>query len=184
MIATTEQIEKASTKDFKRMVDLVSRFTRAKNALGRMSAKVDKQYLASVERHLGKFTTLQRIATQTEEELERLATAHPEWFPASKRSVVTPSGTVKMHESTSLVVESEEVTLSLLDQKAEKDKDFKASLYIKTQRTPNLNTLSTWTDEELLAVGIKREKKDNFSVVVAKVDMSKAVKDVTGKGKK
>jgi hypothetical protein len=184
MIATREQIERANAQDFSLLVKLLDRFSRATNALAKMQTRVDKAQLDAVARHAGKYARLQLILAKKGEELEQLARQHPEWFPKEQRNVKTPSGKVSMHESTALVVENEEITLSLLDKKAEADKTFTLSLYVNVKRSPNLNTLNTWTDEQLASVGIKREKKDNFKVEAATVKMDKAIKAKTAKATK
>jgi hypothetical protein len=184
MIATREQIEKANAQDFSLLVKLLSRFSRATNALAKMQTRVDKAQLDAVSRHAGKYARLQLMLAKMGEELEQLARQHPEWFPKEQRHVKTPSGKVSMHESTALVVENEDITLSLLDQKAKQDETFDTSLYINVKRSPNLNTLGTWTDEQLASVGIKREKKDNFKVEAATVKMDKALKAKPAKAAK
>lgn len=175
----------AETDDFKNMINLLSVYTAAHNALTGLEHNNNEQYLEIVDDKINDYAQLQKSLTEAETSLEIITRKHPEWFKTSQ-SIKTPYGTVQFRESTKLVVENPEVSILLIRHREESDardeqkkpeEKFKATNYVRTEEKLNLEALEGMTDVELAELRIKRIPSDNFSVKPAKIDMGKAVKE-------
>jgi hypothetical protein len=178
MPAKTEQ---PTSEDFKNMVNLLAVFSDASNRLDELEASANGSLLELIDEHKTEYAQLQHTLTETETALEVIALRHPDWFGEKKRSIKTPYGTVKFHASTKLVVKNEEVTLLLLDKHAQENPEFKRADYVRSHEELNIEALEKLDDATLKKFRIERVPNDNFSVVAAKVDMGKAVKEAVEK---
>ena len=123
---TTEKPE-----DFKNLIDLMSVYSQASHSLDEMAAEINNMLLELIDDKRTDYASLQKALTESETAMEHIALSHPEWF-TDARSVKTPYGIVKFHRSTKTVVKNEELTLLLVKQHAEKNKDFDLSLYVQS----------------------------------------------------
>ena len=170
------------SEDFTNLVNLLSVYSEATHRLDQMQADMNGEMMETIDSYKDAYAKMQRTLTEAESALEVIATRHPEWF-AEKRGLKTPYGTVKFTRSNPLVVSNEELTLELIERDAHK-LGLDPENLIREVKTLNLEVLETLTDEQLKAFRCKREAKENFSVVAAKVDLGKAVKEAVEKPNK
>lgn len=163
------------------MVNLLAVYSEAANRLDELQASANGSLLELIDGAKEEYAKLQQTLTESESALEVIALRHPEWFSEKKRSVKTPYGTVKFHASSKLVVKNEEVTLLLLDKLADENPEFKRADYVRSKEELNIEALEKLDDAVLKKLRIERVPTENFSVVAAKVDMGKAVKEAAEK---
>lgn len=163
------------SEDFTNLVNLLSVFSEATHRLAEMEANISSEMMNLVDDYKKDYAGMQLTLTEAERALEVIATRHPEWFTET-RGLKTPYGTVKFRQSKVLVVSNEELVMEIIRRDAEKLGLDPATLLRQTTEL-NLEALETLPDEQLHAFKIKRQVKDNFSVVAAKVDLGKAVKE-------
>lgn len=164
------------SEDFQNLVNLLSVYTEASHRLGEMEANLNAEMMETVDAYKEDYAGLQRTLTEAEKAIELIAVRHySEWF-GERKSLKTPYGTVKFVRSTSIVVENEELSVEIIRRDAAKH-GLDPALLIRTKEELNLEALETLTLEQLKAFKVGRQTKDNFSVVPAKVDLGKAVKE-------
>lgn len=190
MISTTEQTgggRKPSgndESDFKSIVELLATYSRAENELEQLQATANEEFLITVDGLKGKYARLQQRMIETETALEVLARKHPEWF-ADKKTIKTPYGSVQLKNNPPrIVADNPELSIVLIENEGERDRGFKPENYIHEQKSLNLEALAGCTDEQLKKFRLRREQSDTFTVKSAKLDMGKAVKELTPEVKK
>jgi hypothetical protein len=171
------QTDQPASEDFSNMVNLLAVYSEASNRLDELQALANGSLLELIDAHKTEYADLQHTLTESETALEVIALRHPEWFAKDKRSIKTPYGTVKFHASSKLEIKNEEVTLLLLDKLAAENKQFKRADYVREKEELNLEALEKLDEATLKKLRIERVPNDNFSVVAAKVNMGKAVKE-------
>lgn len=167
------------SEDFINLVNLLGVFSEATHRLAEMEANLNGEIIVAIDEYKDDYAKMQRTLTETERSLEVIATRHPEWF-ADKKGLKTPYGTVKFTRSNPLVVNNEELTLELIERDAH-TLGLDPENLIREVKSLNLEVLETLTDEQLKAFRCKRVPKENFSVVAAKIDLGKAVKEAAEK---
>lgn len=168
---------------FKNMVDLMAVYSAAFNELSELETEANGLLLELIDDKRADYARVQKALTESEAALEMIAREHPEWFQ-DKRSVTTPYGTAKFTRSTKLKVDDEEVTIILIERLATEDKSFDASGLIVPSKKLNLEALEKLDPLVLAKLRVEIERKDNFKVEEAKVNMGKAVKDAQKKADK
>ena len=177
-----------TSKDFEDAVDLLALYSDASNELDALQAGANDELLELLDEKKKEYAKWQEILAKTEAALEALALKHPDWFTPNRRSIKTPYGTMKLHSSTKLEVKNEEVTLLLIEQEMNRQevaaatdpsyqRPFDAAKLRRTHVALNLEAIEQLDDATLKQFRIVRAKKDNFSVVPAKLDMGKAVSE-------
>lgn len=167
------------SEDFTNLVNLLSVFSEATHKLDEMQANLNGELMLVIDQYKADYAAMQKTLTEAETALEVIATRHPEWF-TEKKGLKTPYGTVKFTRSNPLVVPNEELTIELIERDAH-GLGLDPENLIREVKTLNLEVLETLTPEHLKAFRCKREAKENFSVVAAKVDLGKAVKEAAEK---
>lgn len=167
------------SEDFTNLVNLLSVFTEATHRLAEMEANLNGEMMATIDDYKKDYATMQKTLTETETALEVIATRHPEWFE-EKKGLKTPYGTVKFTSSNPIEVGNEELTIELIKRDA-KGLGLDGSKLIRTCEELNREALEALTPEQLASFRLKRVAKQNFSVVAAKVDLGKAVKEAAEK---
>ena len=170
------------SEDFKNLVDLLDVFSFAHHSLEEMQANMNREIMETIEGYRKDYSEMQRTLTEAETAIEVIATRHPEWF-AEKKGLKTPYGMVKFTTSRPLVVANEELSLELIRRDAH-GLALDPENLIREREELNLEVLATLSDEQLRAFKIRRETKENFSVVPAKIDLGKAVKEAAEKPEK
>lgn len=190
MISTTEQTgvgRKPSgndESDFKSIVELLATYSQAENELEQLQATANEEFLITVDGLKGKYARLQQRMIETETALEVLARKHPEWF-ADKKTIKTPYGSVQLKNNPPrIVADNPELSIVLIENEGERDRGFKPENYIHEEKSLNLEALGGCTDEQLKKFRLRREQSDTFTVKSAKLDMGKAVKELTPEVKK
>lgn len=163
------------SEDFTNLVNLLGVFSEATHRLAEMEANLNGEIILAIDNYREDYAKMQQTLTEAERALEVIATRHPEWF-AEKKGLKTPYGTVKFTRSNPLVVTNEELTLELIERDAH-GLGLDPENLIREVKTLNLEVLETLTDDQLKAFRCKRVAKENFSVVAAKIDLGKAVKE-------
>jgi ribosomal protein L31 len=176
MNKTLKALEKSL--EYKNLVDLQAVHAEATRQIAEITTRVQESYLEIVDGVRDEYALAQSAITETEAALEIIARKHPEWF-SEKRSVKTPYGVVKFHKSTSLQIDSEELTILLI-----KSEFIEPDLYIVESEKLNLEALEDVPDEELKRIRVTRIVTDNFSVKAATIDLGKAVKKAEEKAEK
>lgn len=161
----------AAANDYKNLVDLLAVFSEATNRMTALQASVQSDYMELIDVAKSEYAKLQKTLGDAEAALEALTLAHPEWFSDDRKSIKTPYGTVKLTKSTSLKIPNEEATIILIEA-AGRGEDF-----LRSKQEINREALEQLTDAELKPLRVKRITGQSFSVVAAKLDMGKAVKD-------
>ncbi len=169
--------ELSKSEDFANVVNLLAVYSDASNRLTELETTANFGLLGIVDEHKAEYAQLQKALTDAESALELICLAHKEWFGADRKSIKTPYGTVKFHSGTKLVVKNEEATVLLIQREAEHNPEFKLDDYLRKVETPNLEALERLDDAALRKFRVERVREDKFSVVPAKVDMGKAVKE-------
>lgn len=164
------------TDDFKNMLDLLAIFSSASNGMAEMQSELNEEMLSATDPRRDEYSKPQKAMTEAESGLEVIALRHPEWF-ADRKSIKTPYGQVKFTRSTTLEVPNPEVCILLVNQRAEKDKQFDKTQFLRQREELNLEAFEAMSDEQLKTFRIKRVANENFSVSPAKVDLGKAVKE-------
>lgn len=163
------------SQDFQTLVNLLSDYTEATHFLTELEGVIGQQMKDVIDQHKTAYARMQKLLTTSERELEIIATRHPEWF-TEKKGVKTPYGTVKFTRSTVLEIKNEELSLELIRRDAH-GLTLDPENLIRTRDELDREALEDLSDEQLKAFKIRRIPKENFSVVAAKVDMGKAVKE-------
>jgi len=166
--------------DFKNIVDLLAIYSEASHRLDEMQANLNCEVVECIDGYKADYATMQKTLTETETALEVIATRHPEWFK-EKKGLKTPYGTVKFTRSAPLVVPNAELSMELIRRDAAAVLALDPENLIRTVEELNLEVLETLTPEQLKVFKIRRETKENFSIVPAKVDLGKAVKEAAEK---
>ncbi|MDB6125477.1 MAG: hypothetical protein JWQ71_4470 [Pedosphaera sp.] len=164
------------SNEFANMVSLLAVYSEASNRLEELQSEINREFLESVDEHQTEYAGLQETLTRTEAALEAVALTHPAWFQ-TKKSIKTPYGTLTT--SKKLHVPNEEVTLVLLEAESKADAKFQVGHFIRNTPELNLEALEKLDDDMLARLRIHRVTDQNFKVDAAKVDMGKAVKEIT-----
>lgn len=170
-----------SAEEFSNLVSLMALFSEVTNRMDDLQTDVNRQFLELIDEHKAEYAELQDKAAQAEKALEILTLRNPGWFSEKRKSIKTPYGSVKFHKSTKLEIGDEEKVILRLKLYARDNLAFTLPNFVKNRETLDIEALEKLTDAELLAFGITRLRKDNFSVEAAKVDMGKAVKEDAAK---
>lgn len=178
MSAKTEQ---PTNEDFSNLVNLLAIYSDASNRLTEMETAANFALLQIVDEHKAEYAQLQKALTDAESALEVIALSHTEWFGKDRKSIKTPYGTVKFHRATRLVVKNEEATVLLIEREAEHNSAFREDDYLRKVKALNIEALERLDDAVLKKFRVERVQEDKFSVVPAKVDMGKAVKEAAEK---
>lgn len=181
-----KKIELPTSKEFEDAVDLLALYSDAANRLEELQAEANGELLQILDDKKADYAKWQEKMAQCEAGLEILARKHPDWFSADRRSIKTPYGTIKLHSSSKLEVKNEELSTVLIEQEIERQRTaaaadplykppFDASQLLRTRTVLNLEAIENLDESVLRQFRIERVRKDNFSVVPAKLDMGKAV---------
>jgi Bacteriophage Mu Gam like protein len=165
--------------DFTNLVDLLAVFSEATHHLAEMAANLNSEMMVCIDGYKADYSAMQKTLTEAETALEIIAIRHPEWFKET-RGLKTPYGTVKFTSSNPLVVSNEELAIELIERDAHR-LGLDPENLIRERKELNLEALETLTPEQLAAFRVKRVKKENFSIVAAKIDLGKAVKEAAEK---
>jgi hypothetical protein len=168
-------------EDFANLVDLLAVYSDASNRLAELEASANGALLSIVDEHKAEYAQLQKALTDAESALEVIALAHTEWFGENRKSIKTPYGTVKFRRGAKLMVKNEEATVLLIQREGEHNPEFKAEDYLRKVETLNIEALERCDDATLKKFRVERVSEDSFSVVPARVDMGKAVKEAAEK---
>jgi len=161
------------------MVNLLAVYSDASNRLTELESSANAALLTIVDEHKTEYAQLQKALTDAESALELIALAHTEWFGENRKSIKTPYGAVKFRRGAKLVVKNEEATVLLIQREGERNPEFND--YLRKVETLNIEALERCDDATLKKLRIERVVEDSFSVVPAKVDMGKAVKEAAEK---
>ena len=159
--------------DYKNLVDLLAVYSEASNQMLALQSEVQAQNLELIDGSKARYADLQKTLGDAESALEALALAHHEWFPANRKSIKTPYGTVKLTATTTLDVANEEATVILIQNSGSENSE----KFLRQKTELNREALETLSDAELRPFRIKRVKDQSFSVTPTKLDMGKAVKE-------
>lgn len=172
--------------DREKFLAAFEKFTIARNICDQLNAELQKENLNLVQEKSGEWL----LATAAEADAESVALAlleaHPEWF-GTKQSFKTPHGTVQKKKSKSLVMINETVTTKLIiGQYAPEAKSLQRLLgeaadYLHIEIKPNKEALEGLSDEQLAALGIRREESETITLKPLTVDLGKAVEAKTKK---
>jgi len=173
-----KQPQDRQTELFQNFIELLGIYTDASNRIAELENDANDHLLALLTSGIDDYSKLQVTLTNTEQALELICRAHPEWF-GDKKSITTPYGTAKLHSTTKLEISNPEATLLLIKHEGERNTEFKAVDFIHSKEEPNLEALEKLPDTVLKNFRIFRVKDESFSVVPAKVKMGKAVKEAT-----
>jgi hypothetical protein len=166
-------------------VNLLAVYSDVSNRLSALQLQCDQDLLGVLDDVKEDYTELQGQLTQADSMVEAIASRHPEWFKV-KKSIATPYGTVKFHSSKKLDVPNEEASIVRIQLEAEKrfptpaqkaQREEFIAKYVRTSSVLDKEALEKEEDSFLTLLGIKRTKKENFSIVAATLDMGKAVKE-------
>jgi hypothetical protein len=151
--------------DYKNLVDLLAVLSETHNRLDALQTAVNEATLELVDEH------------NTEAALEIIARKHPEWF-AKKKSLTTPYGSVALKTNPpKLEVKNEELSIVLIEQEAERNREFNAAAFIETKKVLRLDVLSGEDDDTLAKFRIKRVQGSTFSAKPATLNLGEAVKE-------
>jgi len=172
--------------EFQNLVKLLAIFSEASNRIDTLQAEATADHLETIDHIRDEYAALQQALTESGTALELIVLKHPEWF-ATKRSIKTAFGTVKLHTSHPLVIPNEEVTQLLIEKEIEGQKlrradptapasEFDAAALLRTRIEIDREALEKLDESQLKKLRVHRERKDNFSVAPAKLDLGAAVK--------
>lgn len=176
MIAPAEPQAAGQSQDFARLVELQQEHTRSSTELERIETEMTKDSQAGAAKHTAEYVCHQERKAAVETEIKALFARNPQWLDAGEKTVKTPFGSVSSRTATSLEIPDEDATVALLELRAARDKDFDASLFIRTRKVPNVEALESLTDAELSKLGVTRTTTERVTVKPAKVDATKVVK--------
>lgn len=167
------------SQDFKNLVDLLAVYSEATHSLDEMQANLNNEAMIVIDQYREDYAKMQKTLTEAETSIEIIAIRNPGWF-AEKKGLKTPYGTVKFTRSNPLVVSNEELAIVLIEREAH-TLGLDPENLIRERKELNLEVLETLTDEQLRMFRLRRVAKENFSVVAAKIDLGKAVKEAAEK---
>jgi hypothetical protein len=181
-MTTPKAVKKDTFKEspeFAQFISLLSLVSRVTNDLSKIATTANEKLFEILEKEQSNFALLQSTLTEAEQELKQIALKHPEWF-GTKKSITTPFGSVSTRPSSKLVpMDSEDASIALIEREAEINKEFKPEDFLHFKKSLNLEALEKKDDKELIRFRIKREKKENFSIKPAKVEVGKSVQQAT-----
>lgn len=176
MIAPFEPTASAHSQDFARLVELQQQHSETTHALEALENKMSLAALDAASENAEAYVINQEKLASLDDEIKALFEAHPEWREAGKKSVKTPFGSVEQRSATELVIPNPEATVILIEARAAKDKEINAANFIRVEKTPNVEALEAWSDDELSKVGITRKTSEKITVKAAKVKAAAVVK--------
>lgn len=176
-----------ASEDFTELVNLLSIYTEASNQLAALQNTANESVVDILDDLKGDYAALQETVTKTESAMEAIALRHPDWF-TTKKTIKTPYGQIRLHSSTELEAVNEEASIVRIKLEAQKrhpgDSDAAiaarqkfVSQYVRSEERLNKEALELEDDAFLSIVGIKRDRKQNFSAKPATLDLGKAVKE-------
>lgn len=175
MIATTEP-QAGQSQDFARLIELQQEHTKSSTELERIQTVMTADSQAAAAAQTTDYVIHQERVAAMEREIRALFARNPQWLTDGEKTVKTPFGSVSSRSVASLEIPDAEATVVLLELRAVKDKDFDASLFIRTQKVPNVEALESLDDAELSKLGVTRTKTERVTVKAAKMDAAKVVK--------
>ncbi len=152
------------------LVALMFAHTQTTIRLDEMQIIADRALLTTTEVMRDEHATLQGREAALKQQIEIIVRQHPEWF-AERKSIVTPGGTVKMTSTTTLEVDNEELSVTLVE--SHLADGFECEAYLRRKTELNLDALAALDDAELRRYKIRRVQSDKFSVAPAKVKLGK-----------
>jgi hypothetical protein len=167
---TTEHVPESPA--FAEVVQLMALGSEADARLKAMGAEIDQAYLDLVDEHRAEYAKLQAALAQAEAAMELYCQQNPGWFKLQK-SIKTPYGKVAFRAGTSLVVKDKEATVRLIEALFGRA----AERMLHQEKSPNLEVLESWADEDLKRIMVERVRADVFRFTPAAVDMGKATKE-------
>jgi hypothetical protein len=169
------KMELTNPDQFEQMVGLLAEFTDTANLLARLENDLNHEFLKLLKSELKDYAAYQNIITEAEKRIKEIAERNPQWF--AKPTIKTPFGTVKRTTGTSLVTESEELSVELISREGELDPRFLPVDYLRTRIELDREALEKLPDDKLRRFGIRRETRTDIKVSAANVDMGKAVEE-------
>jgi hypothetical protein len=164
--------------DFTALVDLLSRYAKAKNCLQGLETTAQTEFLIVVDENKPEYARHQQIVTECEARIEVIARRHiapGDWFDKS-RTVKTPFGSVSVRSTTSLAVANEELTIVLIEQRIEQESELypdeePSAKLLRTRTELNLEALEKLDDTELARLRIQRVTDDKLTIKPSKIDL-------------
>lgn len=156
--------------DYENLVNLLAILSEANARQTAMQGEIDQAFLDTIDAHRKDYAENQSKITETEEAIREIAARHPEWFPAKKKTVQTPYGSVKSVSSKKIVAPSPEASIALIKQAD------RATEFIRIREELDLEALEDLEDAELALFGIRREANETITPKPAVVNLGEAVK--------
>lgn len=176
MIAQIDPTGHSGSQDFARLVELQMKFSGLDVQLADLEAEMNANSLRALKHSATDYVVLQEERSRVETEIKALFAAHPEWRDDGQKSVKTPFGHVQQRSVSELDVPNPAMTIALIEARAARDAQFKADLYIKTEKSPKLEALEALSDDELSKLGVRRATSEKITVKPLKANVAKAVK--------
>jgi hypothetical protein len=155
---------------YKNLVDLLAVRSAAESTLAEWEANMHQAYVDLVDAGRKEYVDLQKTIAAADAAIEATALLNPQWFEA-ERTVKTPYGSVAKRRVTKLVVENEEVTVALLEQRGPE-----AEAFLRVRKQVNVEALETMGDEELRRIRVRRVQSESIAIRCTKPDFGKAAK--------
>lgn len=171
----------APSQDFARIVELLQEFTATDTQLQRVDADINTAVQHGAQVYAADYVILQERRAAVEQEVKTIFARNPGWLVKGEKTIKTPYGSISTRDVPSLKIHNEEATLALIDQRAKTDAKFDPSIYTRTVREVNKDTLATLPDDELSRLGVARITTEIVTVKPAKVDATKVVKAAKAK---
>lgn len=157
--------------ELKKLARLLAELQRTDNALDKLNAKANGRLQKITDKLGANLLALGEAKAAVERELEALARAHPEWFPADNRTKDTPHGAASARQSKRVIldgVSEEEVMRRLVSEEAaagtaDAPKPFRFDDLVKTTRELRREQLALLPPEVLARLGLKIEEEDTFT---------------------
>jgi len=169
MKTTTKKNDMPTGNPYSDLVAKLAEYSEQCNELAVMEADLQARQMEAILKDSLEYSLLLQSVADQEAQIEAMAIRHPEWFVKPK-TLKTPCGEVSFRTSTKLEPANEDLTMALIEQRADKD------LYLRTRNFLNIEALETLSDVELAGLKITRVTTDKCTVKPMKVDLGKAVK--------
>ena len=174
-------------EQFQHMTELLAELSDYTNRLQRLENGLNANFLTILKSKVEDYSAIQAVLTEAEKQIKTIAARNPQWF-TERATLKTPYGAVKQTTGTSLVTDSEDLSIQLIEQqaqfdaaRAEQDPTFvpalKLDALIRQKKELDREALEKLDDQTLRRFGIRRETRTDIKVTPANVDMGKAVEE-------
>lgn len=178
-------------EQFQHMTELLAELSDYTNRLQRLENGLNASFLTILKGRIDDYSQLQSVITEAEKQIKTIAARNPQWF-TERANLKTPFGAVKQTTGTSLVTDSEDLSIQLIEQQAQfdaaraaSDPSFIPALnlagLIRQKKELDREALEKLTGEQLKRFGIRRETRTDIKVTPANVNMGKAVEEAVAK---